>query len=103
MKKTKSNEEELMENLPEENEEEKDISETDEKEDAKKKINVNNLIEKSKKGQLSPNDLDAALEEMNYDIDSIDELYETLEDEGIGFENAISTEEMNEIKNEVEK
>ena len=68
-----------------------------------KKINVDSLIEKGKSGKLSQSDLDEALEEMNYDVDSIDALYETLEDHGIAFDNEISSEEMSEIESEVEK
>ncbi|MBR5616018.1 MAG: sigma-70 family RNA polymerase sigma factor, partial [Clostridia bacterium] len=58
------------------------------------------LIEKGKKGALSENDLDAALETMNYDIDSIDELYETLGDSGIALPGEA---EMSEIEQEVEQ
>ncbi len=67
-----------------------------------KKIDVNTLIEKGKKGKLSASDLDEAMEEMNFDSDSIDKLYETLEDNGIAFEGDISNEEMSAIENEVE-
>ena len=93
MKKTNVNEEELRDSeLPEESEHKEE-----------KKINVNSLIEKGKSGKLSQSDLDEALEEMNYDVDRIDELYETLEDHGISFENSISSEELSEIESEVEK
>ena len=86
------------------NEEELNVSATEETEGKEeKKLNVNSLIEKGKSGKLSQSDLDEALEEMNYDVDSIDALYETLEDNGIAFENDISHEEMSEIESEVEK
>ena len=90
------------------NEKEKDVleSENNEAENEKaleKKISVDSLIEKGKKGKLSASDLDEAMEEMNFDVDSIDKLYETLEDNGIVFTGEISTEEMNEIESEVEK
>ncbi|MBQ9774119.1 MAG: RNA polymerase sigma factor RpoD [Clostridia bacterium] len=69
----------------------------------KKQLDVNLLIEKGKKGKLSASDLDEALEEMNFDVESIDKLYETLEDNGITFEgNDISNEEMSAIESEVE-
>lgn len=69
---------------------------------AKEKVNVDSLIEKGKKGKLSPSDLDDALEEMNFDVDSIDKLYETLEDNGINFDDDdFSKDEMTEIENEV--
>ena len=68
-----------------------------------KKVDVESLIEKGKKGNLSPDDLDEAIQEMDYDVDSIDKLYERLEDNGIVVtDNAISNAEMNEIESEVE-
>ena len=70
-------------------------------EHGKEHISVDSLIEKGKKGKLSPSDLDDALEEMNFDVDSIDKLYETLEDNGINFDADFSKDEMNEIENEV--
>ena len=78
-------------------------AETEETEEgaAKDQIDVDTLIEKGKKGKLSSSDLDEALEEMNFDVDSIDKLYETLEDNGINFDGDFSKDEMNEIENEV--
>ena len=70
--------------------------------DEGKKVDLNVLIEKGKKGKLSADDFDEALEEMDFDVDSIDKLYETLEDNGISFDNDISSEEMNAIESEVE-
>ena len=67
-----------------------------------KKIDVSALIEKGKKGKLSASDLDEALEEMNFDAESIDKLYETLEDNGISFDSDLSSEELSAIENEVE-
>ena len=67
-----------------------------------KKIDVSALIEKGKKGKLSASDLDEAIEEMDFDAESIDKLYETLEDNGISFDDDISSEEMNAIESEVE-
>ena len=72
-------------------------------EKSEKKIDVNMLIEKGKKGKLSASDLDEALEEMDFDAESIDKLYETLEDNGISFGgDELSSEEMSAIENEVE-
>jgi RNA polymerase primary sigma factor len=68
-----------------------------------KKQKVDSLIEKGKKGKLSPSDLDEAMEEMNFDADTLDKLYEEMEDNGISFGGEISNEEMNEIEHEVEK
>ncbi|MBR5119765.1 MAG: RNA polymerase sigma factor RpoD [Clostridia bacterium] len=67
-----------------------------------KKIDVSALIEKGKKGKLSASDLDEAIEEMNFDAESIDKLYETLEDNGISFDGDLSSEELSAIENEVE-
>ena len=67
-----------------------------------KKIDVSALIEKGKKGKLSASDLDEALEEMDFDAESIDKLYETLEDNGISFDSDLSSEELSAIENEVE-
>ncbi len=68
----------------------------------KKQVDVNLLIEKGKSGKLSASDLDEAIEEMDFDAESIDKLYETLEDNGIAFEAEISSEELTAIETEVE-
>lgn len=68
------------------------------------KVNkIDDLIAKGKKGGITDSDLDQALEEMDYDIDSLDKLYETLEDNNIPLPNDISSAEMEEIQNEVTK
>ena len=41
-------------------------------ENEEKKLNMEELVAKGKKGDLSAEDLDDALEEMDYDLDSID-------------------------------
>ena len=74
-----------------------------EKTEEEKRKSMESLIEKAKKGNLSVHDLDEAIEEVDFDAESMDKLYETLEDHGIAFDGEISTEEMNEIENEVEK
>ena len=73
------------------------------KQEEDKKRSMESLIEKGKKGKLSARDLDEALEEMNFDADSMDKLYETLEDNGISFGGDMSNEEISEIEHEVEK
>ena len=65
-----------------------------------KKNKVEDLLSKSKKGQLSDEDLDEALEEMDYDIDSFDKL---LEENDMVLGQDISNSEMNEIEQEVER
>lgn len=67
-----------------------------------KKININELIEKGKKGALSTSDIDEVIEELDFDMDRLDKLYETLEDNGIPLPGDISNSEMNEIESEVE-
>ena len=84
-------------------EEEKNFDTPVEKTEEEKKASMESLIEKGKKGKLSADDLDEALEEMDFDVDTIDKLYETLEDNGIAFEGEISNEEMSQIESEVEK
>ena len=82
--------------------EENDEEISREKTEEEKKLSMDSLIEKGKKGKLSAEDLDEALEDMDFDVDSIDKLYETLEDNGIAFDTEISNEEMSQIENEVE-
>ena len=93
----KKNNEELIER------EENMVEELHEKTEEEKKLSMDSLIEKGKKGKLSAEDLDEALEDMDFDVDSIDKLYETLEDNGIAFDAEISNEEMSQIESEVEK
>lgn len=64
-------------------------------------VSVDALIEKGKKGRLSRSDLDEAMEEMNFDVDQIDKMYEELEDNGINFDGDLSDEELNAIESEV--
>ena len=72
------------------------------KTEAEKAAKMNDLVTKGKKGKLSESDLDAVLEENDYDIDSLDKLYESLEDSGIPLPELSGTE-MSEIENEVEQ
>ncbi len=93
----------MSENSIKEMNEEK-LEELDEQKTEKeeKKIDVNELIEKGKKGALSTSDLDDMLEELDYDMDRIDQLYETLEDNGIPLPGDMSNSEITEIESEVE-
>ena len=96
-------EEELLPVDVEETPEELSEEELARKAEEDKKRSMDSLIEKGKKGKLSASDLDEALEEMDFDVDSIDKLYETLEDNGISFGGDMSNEEISEIEHEVEK
>lgn len=72
--------------------------------EGKSALSVDSLIEKGKKGRLSQRDLDDAMEEMDFDVDQIDKMYEELEDNGINFNGNLSEaemEEMNAIESEV--
>ena len=68
---------------------------------AEKKVDMEELIQKGKKGSLSSSDIDEAMEEMNYDMDSLDKLYETLEDHGIPLPGDADVADIDEIENEV--
>ena len=70
---------------------------------AEKNARVDALIAKGKQGTLSESDLHAAMEEMDYDIDSLDKLYESLEEDGGIPLPELSGSEMSEIENEVEQ
>ena len=67
-----------------------------------KKNSIDELIEKGKKEGLASVDLDEALEEMDFDLDSLDKLYESLEGSDIPI-GEISSAEISEIESEVEK
>ena len=88
----------VKELLTEENEEQNELK----IEKNGKTIDVNELIEKGKKGALSTSDLDNMIEELDYDMDRLDKLYETLEDNGIPLPGDISNTELSEIESEVE-
>ena len=66
-----------------------------------KKVDVEVLIQKGKKGALSSSDIDEAIEEMNYDMESLDKLYETLENNGIALPGDPEENDIAEIENEV--
>ena len=60
------------------------------------------LIAKSKEGKLSTDEINEAVEEMELDNESLDKLYDELEDNGIPLPDDISNVEMREIESEVE-
>ena len=88
-------------------EKEKELSQTDDDfdllpdlPDTDKKVDMNDIIAKGKKGDLSIADLEEAMEEYDYDTDK---LYDTLESNGISLPMDIPQSEMTEIENDVEK
>lgn len=69
-----------------------------------KKVEMHDLIEKGKsKGSLSNSEIMEALEDVDYDIEQIEKLYETLENMGIEVTGYLDTPEFEEIENEVEQ
>ena len=70
--------------------------------DNDKSIDLGDLIEKGKQGKLSNNDLEEVVEEMDFDIESLDKLYDTLENNGITLPDEISSAELDAIESEVE-
>ncbi|MBR6679926.1 MAG: hypothetical protein IKL59_01565, partial [Clostridia bacterium] len=77
------------------------MSENEIKNGKESTIDIDEIIEKGKQGKLSDSDLEIVEEEMDFDLDSIDKLYDAIEDGGPLPED-ISSTEMNEIENEVE-
>ncbi|MBR2353865.1 MAG: RNA polymerase sigma factor RpoD [Clostridia bacterium] len=65
-------------------------------------IDLEPLIKKGKQGKLSPDDLEEVVEEMDFDIESLDKLYDTLENNGITLPGDLSGTELTEIESEVE-
>ena len=72
------------------------------KEHNTKKYDINDLIEKGKKGTLTTEDLEKMSEDLDYDMERIDKMYEALEENGITLPDDISKREINEIQQEVE-
>ena len=67
-----------------------------------KEIDFDSLIQKGKQGKLSNDDLEEAVEEMDFNIDTLDKLYDTLENNGITLQDDISDSELTAIESEVE-
>ena len=72
---------------------------------SEKKLDVRELIEKGKanNGRLSNSDIMEALEDVDYDIEQIEKLYEQLENVGIEVTGYLDTPEFEEIENEIER
>ncbi|MGM9683457.1 MAG: RNA polymerase sigma factor RpoD [Eubacteriales bacterium] len=91
--------EEIMDKAPDE--EIESIPGTADEQKGDKKLDINDIIEKGKKGDLSSSDLDYVMEELDFDMDRIDKLYETLEDNGIPLPSDMSSTDINKIESEV--
>ncbi len=69
-----------------------------------KKLDIHDLIEKGKtKGSLSNSEIMEALDDMDYDLEQIEKLYETLENAGVEITGYLDTPEFQEIENEIEQ
>jgi len=69
-----------------------------------KKVDVRELIERGKqKGSLSSGEIMEALEDVEYDIEQIEKLYETLESNGIEVTGYLDTPEFEGIEHEIEQ
>ena len=66
-----------------------------------KKVDINDLIEKGKSGQLSSSDIEVIIEELDFDMESLDKLIETLEDNGIALNGDMSSSDISKIESEV--
>ncbi|MBE6666739.1 MAG: RNA polymerase sigma factor RpoD [Ruminococcaceae bacterium] len=78
------------------------MTEQEIKQENEKSIDFESLIEKGKQGKLSNDDIEEAVEEMDFNIDSLDKLYDTLENNGITLPDELPDSELNEIESEVE-
>ena len=72
------------------------------KKDNEKTIDFEALIEKGKQGKLSNDDIEEAVEEMDYNIDALDKLYDALESNEISLPDELPDSELNAIESEVE-
>lgn len=69
-----------------------------------KKIDMRELVEHGKaKGSLSNSEIMEALEDVDYDIEQIEKLYETLENAGIEITGYLDTPEFEAIESEIER
>ena len=78
------------------------MTEQEIKQENEKTIDFETLIEKGKQGKLSNDDIEEAVEEMDFNIDSLDKLYDTLENNGITLSDDLSDSELDTIESEVE-
>jgi len=78
-------------------------NELENKLDVEEGIQLEELIQKGKKnnGMLSSSDIDEMIGEQDFDMDSLDKLYETLVDNGISIQSEADQNEAAEIENEV--
>ena len=78
------------------------MTENEIKQESEKTLSIEEIIEKGKQGKLSASDIDQAIEGMDFDIETLDKIYDSLEDNGIPLPGDISSTELSEIESEVE-
>ncbi len=95
--KAKKENAEVSENTDEE-------SKLDNGEKGEKKFNLKELVEKAKqKGSISNTEIMEELEDVDYDLEQIEKLYEALESAGVEVTGYLDTPEFGEIQTEVEQ
>ena len=72
------------------------------KKENEKTMDFDALIEKGKQGKLSNDDIEEAVEEMDFNIDALDKLYDALESNEISLPDELPDSELNAIESEVE-
>ena len=78
------------------------MTEQEIKQENDRSLDFETLIEKGKQGKLSNDDIEEVVEEMDFNIDSLDKLYDTLENNGITLSDDLSNSELDAIESEVE-
>ena len=76
--------------------------EQDIKKENEKTMDFEALIEKGKQGKLSNDDIEEAVEEMDFNIDALDKLYDALESNEIALPDELPDSELTAIESEVE-
>ncbi len=83
--------------------EELEVAEEISAEEKKPAVTIESLIEKGKKGKLTQRELEEAIEDLDFDADQLDKLYEELEANDIDFKQDISSEELSQIEDDMAK
>ena len=78
------------------------IKETEALEESVGKKGAGELLEKGKKGAISEEELEQALEERDYDMDEFDKFCEELEEDGVELPGNLSNAELAELEQEIQ-
>ena len=80
------------------------VREDTKEQEKEKKFNIQDLIDKGKaKGSLSTSEILEVLEEVDYDLEQIEKIYEILESHGIEVSGYLDTPEFSDIETEIEQ